>query len=67
MKSQEGVQDPNRLERLVRVAGITGMKKRNANCAEGFWTIEAREKYESSDEEEGDVLAGSRPHYYSDV
>ena len=35
------------------MAGITGMNNKNANCAEGLWTIEAGEKYHSSDEEEG--------------
>ena len=53
------MQDPNSIEKLVRVAGITGMNNRNANCAEGFWTIETGEEYHSGDKEEGDVLAGS--------
>ena len=49
------------------VGNITGMNNCNANCAEGFWTVEAGEEYHSSDEEEGGVLAGSIPHYHTDV
>ena len=60
------MQDSNSLERLVLVTCITGINNRNANCAEGCWTIEAGEEYHSGDEE-GDVLAGSKPHYHTDV
>ena len=38
------------------VGNITDMNNYNANCAEGFWTVEAGEEYHSSDEEEGDDI-----------
>ena len=61
----DGVQDLNILERLVRVAGITGIHNGNAKCAEELWTIELGKEYRSSDEEKGDDLASSIPHYHT--